>query len=101
MFSSGGPSSAVFFGFFLSHIACNNILLLLIKSQILSYCKCVDDILSTYGRNISDIDNTLLEINRICAQLIFRDEYEMNNSVKFLDVTLIRRPTDIGSNDGG
>lgn len=39
----------------------------------------------------------LLEINRICAQLIFSDEYEMNNSVKFLDVTLTRRPTDIDS----
>lgn len=80
---------------FLSLIECNSILLLLTKCQILSYCKCVDDIRSTYSRNTSDIDNILLEINRICAKLIFSAEYEINNSVKFLDVTLTRRPTDI------
>ena len=69
MFSSGGPSSAFFFSeIFLSLIECNNIILFLTKYQVLSYCRCVDDILSTHGRNISDIDNMLLEIRRICAQ---------------------------------
>jgi len=73
MFSSGGPSSAIFFFFseiLWSHIECSNILLLLTKYQVLSYCLCVDDILSTYGRIISDTGNMLLEINRICTQYL-------------------------------
>ena len=81
MFGSGGPFSAIFFfqKFFWSHIECNIILLFLTKYQILSYCLWIDDILSAYGRIISDTDDMLLEINKIYTQLIFSSEYEINN----------------------
>jgi hypothetical protein len=54
----------------------------------------VDDILLVYNKQITDINSTLKELNKINPKLQFTTEKE-DDVINFLDITIIKNPDNI------
>jgi hypothetical protein len=82
------PSSAIFSETYLQYIGHNHIIDLLIKHQIISYHRYVDDMF--YNTHHTNIDSALTDFNNILRKIQFSVEEECNRQINFLDLLIIR-----------
>jgi hypothetical protein len=73
---------------YIEHI---NIVNILSKFHINSYNRYVDDILIIYNKTKPNIQEVLEEFNKIHHNLQFTLEQENNNTISFLDVSILRK----------
>jgi hypothetical protein len=88
----GAPTSGILSEIFLQYIEHNNIINILNKNHIQYYSRYVDDILIIYNTKKTDIHQVLKEFNNINQNIQFTLELEQNNSINYLDLTIIRKP---------
>jgi hypothetical protein len=65
------------------------------KNQIVGYYRCADDFLIIYDQKKTNIDKTLIELNKQLINIKFTIEKEINNSNNFLDITIHRKKTEL------
>ena len=87
------PTSGLLIEFFLQHLEQLHISHLSDKHEIIKYFRYLDDILVIYDTNHTDIQNMSRDFNTIHLRLKFTAECETNNQINFLDVTILRTPT--------
>jgi hypothetical protein len=78
------PISAHFTEIHSEYTEHNKICNVLQQNQIIGYCSYVDNILTVYNTNATDIDKTLANFNKIPHTLQFTMEKEDNNKINFL-----------------
>jgi hypothetical protein len=87
----GAPTSSILSEVFLQYIEHANIINILSKFYIENYNRYVDDILLTYSKTKTNIQEVLIEFNKIHHNLQFTLEQENNSILNFLDVSILRK----------
>jgi hypothetical protein len=87
-FAMGAPTSAITAEAYLQSIQHNQIYNLLIKYKIIGYFRYVDDILIIYDQNKTHIVTMTIELNTIHYTIKFTTDYESDNKLNFLDLTI-------------
>jgi hypothetical protein len=89
----GAPTAGLLAEFFLQHLEQLHISHLSEKHKIIKYFKYVDDVLVIYDTNHADVQNISRDFNTIHPRLKFTAEWETDNQINFLDVTIHRTRT--------
>jgi glycerol-3-phosphate cytidylyltransferase-like family protein len=84
----GAPTSAFLAEIFFQHLEHTKIINILNKYHIIDYCRYVDDILIVYNKDITNIENTLIDFNSIHPNIQYTIEKETQNSLNYLDLTI-------------
>jgi hypothetical protein len=84
----GAPTSAILSEIFIQHLECNDILNTLIKHNVIDYHRYVDDMLIVYNEKQTNINQLLLDFNKIHKKLQYTMEAQTGNRLNFLDVTI-------------
>ncbi|XP_021935838.1 uncharacterized protein LOC110837712 [Zootermopsis nevadensis] len=87
----GAPTSSILSEIFLQYLEHNNIINILNKNHIQYYSRYVDDILIIYNTEKTNIQQVLNEFNNINQNIQFTIELEQNNTINYLDLTIIRK----------
>jgi hypothetical protein len=87
----GAPTSSILSEIFLQYIEHNNIVNILSKFHIDSYSRYVDDILIIYNKTRTNIQDVLGEFNKMHQNLRFTLEQESNNTINYLDISIVRK----------
>jgi hypothetical protein len=77
--------------YFLQYIEHTNIINILSKFHTESYSRYVDDILLIYNKTRTNIQEVLGEFNKIHHNLQFTLEQENDNTIIFLDISILRK----------
>jgi hypothetical protein len=93
--SMGSPISNIIAEIFLQHFETLLMKQLIETQNIAYYTRYVDDILLIYNSKHTSPETILNFINRIHPNLQFNPTYEHNNSISFLDLLIIRHPTNL------
>ena len=91
----GAPSSSILSEIYLQYLEKTKALSIMTKPGIEGYFRYVDDILLIYNKHIIDINEILTLFNSVSPSLKFSLEVETNNSLNYLDLTLIKNPNAI------
>jgi hypothetical protein len=94
----GAPTSAISSELCLQYLEHNEIYNILKKYNILNYSRYVDDIFILYKNAHTNIDHMLLEFNNMHKNVQFIIEKENNNTIKYLDITIHKKPTTLEFN---
>jgi hypothetical protein len=86
----GAPTSAILSEIFLRYLEHNNNLSILSKHHVDSYNRYVDDILIICNNTRTNTEVVLAEFNKIHKNLQFTMEQESNNTIKYLDISILR-----------
>jgi hypothetical protein len=84
----GAPTSPLLAEIFIKHLEQTKIINILKTYHIIDYCRYVDDILIVYNKDITNIENTLIDFNSIHPNMQFTIEKETQNSLNYLDLTI-------------
>jgi len=93
--SMGSPISNTVAEIFLQDLENTHLKQILDKQNITFYTRYVDDILLIYNTNHTTPEIIHSHINKIHPNLQFTPTLEHNNSISFLDLLIIRHPTQI------
>jgi len=86
----GAPTSSILSEIYLQFLEKNRIYNILTK-HIKGYFRYVDDILTVYDVHQSNIEDVLLEFNKLAPKLKFAIEKEEKQKINFLDLTIHRK----------
>ena len=89
----GAPSSSLIAVFFLQHIEHQHMARLSMTHKIITYFRCVDDILIIFYPNHSSIQTILAEFDTLHQKLQFAAEMEENETINYRDTTIHRTPS--------
>jgi len=87
----GAPTSSILSEIYLQFLENNRIYKILTNHNIKRYFRYVDDILIAYDVHQSNIEDVLLEFNKLAPKLKFTIEKEENQKISFLDLTIHRK----------
>jgi hypothetical protein len=87
----GAPTLSILAETYIQHIEHKQIYQTLIKQQIITYFRYVDDILMIYYQRETNIEHTLDKINKLQPFIKFTTEKELHKSINFLDLTINRK----------
>jgi len=87
----GAPTSSIMSEVYLQFLENNGIYKILTKHSIKVYFRYVDDILIIYDIHQTNIEDVLLEFNKLVPKLKFTIEKEENQKINFLDLTIHRK----------
>jgi len=93
--SMGSPISNTVAGIFLQDLENTHLKQTLVAQNITFYARYVDDILLIYNTKHTTPETTHSHINKVHPNLQFTPTFEYNNSISFLDLLIIRHPTQI------
>jgi len=88
----GAPTSALFSEVYLQYLEDSTISLLLSKNNVINYFRYVDDILIVYKPSTTNIHKLFQEFYDIHSSLQLTIETEQNNSINFLDLSILKLP---------
>ena len=86
----GTPTSSLFSEMYLQYLEDTKLLAILTRHHILGYFRYVDDILIVYDSSGTGIHTVLDQFNETTPTLIFTMEMEKENSINFLDVSILK-----------
>jgi nucleoside-specific outer membrane channel protein Tsx len=86
----GAPTSAILAETFIQYLEHTIIYQILNKHHIIDYYRYVDDILIVYNELHTNIENTLMDFNNVHPKINFTMEKETQNSINYLDLTIIK-----------
>ena len=84
----GAPTSPTLSQVYLQYMENIHLYKILNKNNIIGYFRYVDDILIIYNQDLTDIDQVLDEFNYTLPTLKLTMEYECNNAINFLDISI-------------
>jgi hypothetical protein len=84
----GAPASAILSEIFIQHLECNDILNTLIKHNVIDYHRYVDVMLIVYNEKQTNINQLLLDFNKIHSKLQYTMDAQTGNKLNFLDITI-------------
>jgi hypothetical protein len=90
----GAPSSGPIAEIFLQHTEHLHLPLLTQKDQLANYCRYVDDIFIIFDSKNTSIQDILNNFNTLHPKLQFTAEIEIDRTLNYLDITILRTPTD-------
>jgi hypothetical protein len=93
--SMGAPTSAILAEAYLQYVEHKQLYSILMKCQIIGYCRYVDDILMIYNQKKTNTDESSAEYNKQRTNTKFIIEKEQHESIYFLDRTIYRKRTEL------
>jgi nucleoside-specific outer membrane channel protein Tsx len=84
----GAPTSAILAEIFMQYHEHNHIVNILQKHDIIDYYRYVDDVLTVYNEDNTNIDNTLNDFNSIHPNIQYTIEKQKDNTLNYLDISI-------------
>jgi nucleoside-specific outer membrane channel protein Tsx len=81
-------TSAILAEIFIQYLEHTNIINILKKHQITDYYRYVDDLLTIYNEDTTNIENTLADFNSIHPNIQFTIKKETHNKINYLDLSI-------------
>jgi hypothetical protein len=91
----GAPTSSLLAKPYIQHMEHKQIYPILIKQQIITYFRYVDDIHMIYNQNKTNIEHTLNKFNKLQPSIKFTMEKNVHKSIKFLNLTIHRKDSNL------
>jgi hypothetical protein len=85
------PTSSLLAETYIQHMEHKQIYPILIKHQIITYFRYVNDMHMIYDQNKTNIEHTLNEFNKLQPSIKFTIEKELHKYIKYLDFTIHRK----------
>ena len=86
----GAPTSAILAEIYIQNMEHTQIQEILNKQNIIGYFRYVDDILLLYDINKTNIDDMIIEFNKLQPTIKFTIEKETHETINFLDIGIYR-----------
>jgi hypothetical protein len=83
----GAATSAILAEIFIQHLEHNYIVNILRRHHIIDYYRYVDDILTIYNEDYTNIEDTLTEFNSIHPSIQYTIEKQIDNKLNYLDIS--------------
>jgi hypothetical protein len=91
----GAPTSAMIAEVYIQHLKHTLIPDILNKHKLTDYYRYVDDILIVYGKQKTNITNTLEDFNAVHLKLKFTMEQQTQNRINYLDLTIKKNQNEL------
>ena len=84
------PTSSIFSELYLQHLENTVVFQILVRHKTVGHFRYVDDILIICNDNNTDIHEVLVLFNNVSLTISFTIQIEKENSINFLDITILR-----------